>query len=144
MTTTVPAGIDLHGRNFLKELDYTPDEIRPFTALSYQITALWGASRPEGHHALNIALHTANSLIVFAIARTGARLTLAGAAVAGLVFALLPSSAESVAWRKRPEQTPAVVATPAAAPPSPALRSTRSVSCPGWRVSSVASRAKPA
>ena len=28
MTTTAPAGIDLHGRNFLKELDYAPDEIR--------------------------------------------------------------------------------------------------------------------
>jgi hypothetical protein len=77
---------------------YTPDEIRPFTALSYQITALAGASRPEGHHLLNIALHTANSLLVFAIARTAARLTLAGATVAGLAFALLPSSAESVAW----------------------------------------------
>ena len=77
---------------------YTPDEIRPFTALSYQITAVWGPSAPEGHHLLNIVLHAANSLLVFAIARTAAGVTIAGATVAGVIFALLPVGAESVAW----------------------------------------------
>jgi ornithine carbamoyltransferase len=39
MTTTVPAGIDLHGRNFLKELDYTPDEIRYLLDLAAELKA---------------------------------------------------------------------------------------------------------
>jgi ornithine carbamoyltransferase len=39
MTTTVPAGIDLHGRNFLKELDYTPDEIRYLLDLAASLKA---------------------------------------------------------------------------------------------------------
>ena len=77
---------------------YTPDEIRPFPALSYQITALWGAGAPEGHHLLNIALHAANALLVMAMARRVAGLGLAGAALSGAAFALLPVAAESVAW----------------------------------------------
>ena len=77
---------------------YTPDEIRPFTALSYQITAVWGASAPEGHHLLNIVLHAANGLLVLGIARAAAGLTLGGGTVAAIAFALLPLGAESVAW----------------------------------------------
>jgi hypothetical protein len=77
---------------------YTPDEIRPFPALSYQITALWGAAAPQGHHLFNIALHAANGLLVFAISRAAAGLTIAGATVAAVAFVLLPVDAESVAW----------------------------------------------
>ena len=39
MTTTAPAGIDLHGRNFLKELDYAPDEIRYLLDLAAELKA---------------------------------------------------------------------------------------------------------
>ena len=39
MTTTAPAGIDLHGRNFLKELDYTSDEIRYLLDLAASLKA---------------------------------------------------------------------------------------------------------
>lgn len=77
---------------------YTPDEIRPFTALSYQITALWDASLPHGHHVLNIALHAANGILVLGLARSAASLSLPAAAAAALVFVLLPMGAESVAW----------------------------------------------
>jgi hypothetical protein len=77
---------------------YTPDEIRPFPALSYQITALWGAAAPEGHHVLNIALHAGNALLVAAVARAGAGLPPPAAAFAGIVFGLLPVAGESVAW----------------------------------------------
>lgn len=77
---------------------YLPDEIRPFPALSYQITALGGEAAPEAHHLLNILLHAANALLVMAIARRGARLGLLAAATAGVAFALLPVGAESVAW----------------------------------------------
>jgi ornithine carbamoyltransferase len=39
MTTTEPSGIDLHGRNFLKELDYSPDEIRYLLDLAAELKA---------------------------------------------------------------------------------------------------------
>ena len=77
---------------------YVPDEIRPFPALSYQITAAWGAAAPEAHHLLNIAIHAGNALLVLAIARRVAGLTPIAAAVAAIVFAILPVQAESVAW----------------------------------------------
>jgi hypothetical protein len=77
---------------------YTPDEIRPFPALSYQITALWGQAVPHGHHLLNIALHAINGSLVFAVARAAAGLSIAGALVSAIVFVLLPADAESVAW----------------------------------------------
>ena len=77
---------------------YIPDEIRPFPALSYQVTALWGRGAPEGHHLLNIALHAANALLVLALARSAGGLGVGGAAVAGTAFGLLPVAAESVAW----------------------------------------------
>jgi hypothetical protein len=77
---------------------YTPDEIRPFPALSYQITALWGVAAPQGHHLLNIVLHAINGLLVFEIARAAAGLRVASALVAAVAFVLLPVDAESVAW----------------------------------------------
>jgi len=77
---------------------YTPDEIRPFVAFTYQVTALPGAGRPELHHVVNILFHAANALLVMALARLVLQVTVPAAAYAGLVFALLPVQAESVAW----------------------------------------------
>jgi hypothetical protein len=77
---------------------YLPDEVRPFPAVSYQLTALGSAASPVAHHVLNIALHAANGLLVFATALLVLRLPCWSAALAGVVFVLLPSQAESVAW----------------------------------------------
>ncbi len=77
---------------------YTPDELRPFVAFTYQVTALPGAARPELHHIVNIAIHAGNALLVMALARAGMGVSMAAAAFAGVVFALLPVHAESVAW----------------------------------------------
>ena len=77
---------------------YVPDEVRPFPALSYQLTALGGAVSPTWHHALNILIHAANGLLVMAIALSAARLGVLAAMFAGLMFVLLPVHAESVAW----------------------------------------------
>lgn len=77
---------------------YTPDEIRPFVALSYVMTASWGAAAPSAHHVLNILIHAGNGLLVMGIARTSAGLNLAAATLAALVFVVLPVQAESVAW----------------------------------------------
>jgi hypothetical protein len=77
---------------------YTPDEIRPFVALSYVLTASWGAAEPAAHHVLNIAIHAGNGLLVMGIARTAAGLSRMTATFAAVVFVLLPVHAESVAW----------------------------------------------
>jgi hypothetical protein len=77
---------------------YTPDEIRPFVALSYVMTASWGAAEPSAHHALNIAIHALNGLLVMAIARRVAGLSVTSATFAAVIFVLLPVQAESVAW----------------------------------------------
>ena len=74
------------------------DEVRPFPAVSYQLTALGGAASPFLHHALNIALHAANGLAVLALALTVARLSVPASAFAAAVFVLLPVHGESVAW----------------------------------------------
>src|SRR6185436_9126223 len=77
---------------------YVPDEIRPFPAASYVMTAWFGAAAPEPNHILNIAMHAANGVLVIWIAEAAAGLSLAPATFAGVVFVLLPIQAESVAW----------------------------------------------
>ena len=77
---------------------YVPDEVRPFPALSYQLTALGGPVSPTLHHVLNILIHAANGLLVMAIAMRAAALGMPAAMFAGLIFVLLPVHTESVAW----------------------------------------------
>ena len=78
---------------------YHPDEMRPFPALSYQLTALGGAglavaaSRAEHPHARGQRPAGDGDRA----ARRGPRRA-AAAAFAALVFVLLPVHAESVAW----------------------------------------------
>ena len=76
----------------------TQDEIRPFPAVTYQLAALWGATSPIANHATNIAFHAATALLVLAIARAAAGLSLIASTYAALAFAILPLHAESVAW----------------------------------------------
>ena len=77
---------------------FIPDEIRPFPAASYQLTALAGAANPAAHHVLNIALHAANGLLVLAIGRRFMGLSLSAATFAAVAFVLLPAHPETVAW----------------------------------------------
>ena len=77
---------------------HVPDEVRPFPAVSYQLTSLGGAAAPFLHHALNIALHAANGLAVLAIGLLAVRLGVPAAAFAAATFVLLPVHGESVAW----------------------------------------------
>ena len=77
---------------------YTPDEIRPFPAVTYQVTAWWGAASPVANHVMNIGLHAANALLVLVIGVVAAGLGLPAATCAAIVFAVLPIHPESVAW----------------------------------------------
>ncbi|CAN5873458.1 hypothetical protein BH18ACI5_BH18ACI5_14080 [soil metagenome] len=77
---------------------YTPDELRPFVALTYQLTGKWNPARPEFHHLFNIALHVANALLVFSIARRAIGLSALASGFAGVIFAVLPGQVESVVW----------------------------------------------
>lgn len=74
------------------------DEVRPFMAVSYQLTALGGAASPFLHHVMNVALHAATGLLVLVMARWLAGLSLTASAFAATVFVLLPVQAETVAW----------------------------------------------
>ena len=76
----------------------TQDEIRPFPAVTYQLAGLWGATSPVANHAANIAFHAASALLVLAVARIAAGLSLLASTYAALVFAILPLHAESVVW----------------------------------------------
>ena len=77
---------------------YTPDEIRPFVAFTYQLTGKFAPSRPELHHIMNIAFHAGNALLVMLIARAGAGVSPLAAAFAGVVFGVLPASIETAGW----------------------------------------------
>jgi hypothetical protein len=77
---------------------FIPDEVRPFPAASYQLTALAGAANPMAHHVMNIALHAANGLLILGIAVRFMGMSLSAATFAAVVFVLLPAHPETVAW----------------------------------------------
>ena len=77
---------------------FTPDEVRPFPAVSYQIAALFGAGVPFANHVINIAFHAGTALLVVQVALHAAGLGLPAATLAGILFALLPNQVETAAW----------------------------------------------
>ena len=67
------------------------DELRPFLAFSYWLDAqLFGSTNVSGYHTTNLVLHLLNTLLVLAIARSIAPGESALAALAALLFALMP------------------------------------------------------
>ena len=77
---------------------YTPDEIRPFPALTYQVSTALTPASPAADHVMNVALHAANGVLVLMLAWRAARLPLPAATVTALIFIVLPMHAETVAW----------------------------------------------
>jgi hypothetical protein len=74
------------------------DELRPVFALSYRLTCAAFGLSPAGHHALNVAVHVLNALLLFrlVLALTGGALapSLLGAAL----FAVSPTQVPPVYW----------------------------------------------
>jgi protein O-mannosyl-transferase len=73
----------------------SPSQYFPLTYSTFRIEhALWGLNT-TGYHWVNLLLHVANALLVWAVL---ARLKVPGSWLAALIFALHPVQVESVAW----------------------------------------------
>ncbi len=87
---TAPDGL----RRIWFSLD-SPSQYFPLVYTTFRIEhAFWGLN-PTGYHWINLVLHVANALLVWAVL---ARLKVPGAWLAGAIFALHPVQVESVAW----------------------------------------------
>src|SRR5213082_2325666 len=73
----------------------SPSQYFPLVYTTFRIErAIWGL-HPSGYHWINLILHVANALLVWAVL---AQLKIPGAWLAGAIFALHPVQVESVAW----------------------------------------------
>src|SRR6201987_1279354 len=87
---TAPDGL----RRIWFSLD-SPSQYFPLVYTTFRVEhTLWGLN-PTGYHWINLLLHVANALLVWAVL---ARLKVPGAWLAGAIFALHPVQMESVAW----------------------------------------------
>ena len=79
---------------------FQADLYRPATTLSFMLDgAIFGhVDAPEGHHAVNLALHLANAILVLLIARKLVPDSRRVALIAALIFAVHPVATEAVTY----------------------------------------------
>lgn len=82
---------------FTRDWGIGADFYRPLVRLGYYFQYLFFGSNAAGWHLTSVALHIANSLLVFRLAYLLSRRAIVGT-VAGLFFALQPIHTEPVAW----------------------------------------------
>ena len=106
-----PLGEGLHGARALWE--YVSGGVsgplgRPLSLLSFAANAHWGGLQTFGFKATNLALHLANGVLVYALARRLLH-AMQPAAAANLRFAGLIASATAAAWLLHPLQLSSVL-----------------------------------
>jgi hypothetical protein len=89
---------DLWWRQLGEPLFVSRNYFRPLPLLSFVVEARLGGLDPFLFHFTNIVLHAANTTLVVLLARAVNPAGAAGAAIAGLLFALHPALVENVAW----------------------------------------------
>jgi protein O-mannosyl-transferase len=87
---TAPDGL----RRIWFSLD-SPSQYFPLVYTTFRVEHTLWRLNPTGYHWINLLLHVANALLVWAVL---ARLKVPGAWLAGAIFALHPVQVESVAW----------------------------------------------
>ena len=96
LNETVQAGLTLEGLGYA----FTSNVLgnwHPLTWLSHMLTVELFGLDAAAHHYVNLALHLANTVLLFALLRTATGALWRSAVVAGL-FAVHPLHVESVAW----------------------------------------------
>src|SRR5207253_8415601 len=73
----------------------SPSQYFPLVYTMFRVDHTFWGLNPTGYHWVNLLLHVANALLVWAVL---ARLKVPGAWLAGAIFALHPVQVESVAW----------------------------------------------
>jgi hypothetical protein len=94
--TEVRAGLSLPGLGWAFRTQHTGNW-HPVTWLSHMLDCEWYGLSPRGHHFTSIALHAANTCLLFLmlLSATGSR---SRSAIVAALFALHPLHVESVAW----------------------------------------------
>src|SRR6266567_2928565 len=87
---TAPDGL----RRIWFSLD-SPSQYFPLVYTTFRVEHALRGLNPTGYHWINLILHVANALLVWAVL---AQLKIPGAWLAGAIFALHPVQVESVAW----------------------------------------------
>lgn len=100
--TFTSRSIERFGTLFLpspvKVVNDAPAFYRPLGFLAWRIAGLFGGTDPVAQHALSLALHAINALLVYALFRSIRGLNTKTAWLGAALFAIFPSHSEAIIW----------------------------------------------